>query len=292
MKRLLSVAALAALGVAMPAQAVLIYGVTTQNRLFSFDSGSPSDLNSGVAITGIGPNEYILGIDFRPSDLNGDNVNDVGRLYGLGSSNQLYTIDPVTGVATAVGGPLSMPLNGTEFGFDFNPTIDRIRVVSDTDQNFVLNPNTGALQLAATNLFYAPGDPNFGVNPSIVGSAYTNNFPGATSTQLYGIDSVLDTLVRQANNAGTLNTVGPLGFDLSSLVGFDITPDNRAFMIATNGAMETGMLYSVDLNTGAATALGQVDGGLFIRAMAVAVPEPATLATVMGVAALGLIRRR
>jgi hypothetical protein len=35
-------------------------------------------------------------------------------------------------------------LAGTSFGFDFNPTVDRIRLVSDSGQNLRLNPNSGA----------------------------------------------------------------------------------------------------------------------------------------------------
>ena len=79
----------------------------------------------------------------------------------------LYVVSPLTGAATAVGGPFTPALSGTVFGFDFNPTVDRIRVVSDTGQNLRLNPDTGAVATAdgAIN----PG------TPRIVGSAYTNN---------------------------------------------------------------------------------------------------------------------
>ncbi len=48
--------------------------------------------------------------------------------------------------------------------------------MAETNTNYVLNPNTGAVQLAATSLAFASGDPNFGVDPNVVNSAYTNNF--------------------------------------------------------------------------------------------------------------------
>ena len=48
----------------------------------------------------------------------------------------------------------------------------------------VINPITGAVQLVATNLFYGPADPNFGVAPNAVDSAYTNNFPGCCDAAL------------------------------------------------------------------------------------------------------------
>ena len=80
-------------------------------------------------VTGLQSNETLLGIDFRPA---------TGELYGLGSTSRLYKVDPTTAVATAVGGQFSRCLSGFSFGFDFNPVIDRIRVVSETNQNLVL----------------------------------------------------------------------------------------------------------------------------------------------------------
>ena len=143
----------------------------------------------------------------------------------------MYTINPTTGAATQVGAAGAFTLNGTAFGFDFNPVVDRIRVVSDVDQNFRLNPNDGTLVSADTALIYAAGDANAGQNPNVVGSAYTNNVAGAAATTLFGIDSNLDILVRQGStngtlisaNSGQLFTVGALGVNTANLVGFDIS---------------------------------------------------------------------
>ena len=49
-----------------------------------------------------------------------------------------------------------MALNGQRFGFDFNPAADRIRVVSDSDQNLRLHPDTGAIA-ASDPPVQAPG---------------------------------------------------------------------------------------------------------------------------------------
>src|SRR4029078_4916552 len=80
------------------ADAVLLYGVTFDNNLFSFNSTPPGTILSGVYISGLQANEFIQAIDFRPAN---------GQLYGLGSSNRLYTINTTTGVATAVGAPFA-----------------------------------------------------------------------------------------------------------------------------------------------------------------------------------------
>jgi hypothetical protein len=39
---------------------------------------------------------------------------------------------------------MDVPLDGTFFGVDFNPTVDRLRVISDTGQNLRVNVDTGA----------------------------------------------------------------------------------------------------------------------------------------------------
>src|SRR5262249_11223427 len=149
-------------------------------------------------------------------------------------------------------------LNGTSFGFDFNPVPDRIRLVSDTDQNLRLNPNDGTVAATDTNLAFAAGDANAAANPNIVGSAYTNNFSAASSTTLYGIDSNLDVLVMQGSvggapnspNGGQLTTVGALGVNTTDQVGFDIVgPTGLALASLTPMGGTTSSLYSINLQT-------------------------------------------
>lgn len=277
-------------GAQTPASAELIYGIAAvgnSTALLSWDSASPGSIISGSFVSGLQSNETIVGIDFRPA---------TGGLYALGTSSRLYTLDTSTGAASAVGGQFAPPLNGFNFGFDFNPTIDRIRVVAETNKNLVLNPITGAVQASATDLFFGPADPNFGVDPNVVNSAYTNNVNGAVSTQLYGIDTALDILVTQANSAGTLGTVGPLGFNATGVGGFDVSgATGIAYAALLPSGSSQSNLYSINLATGAATNLGQIDGGVIITAMAVApvVPEPATMGlAAMALAAAPLMRRR
>ena len=272
------------------ASAELIYciaAVGNSTSLLSWDSATPGTIISGSFVSGLQNNETIVGIDFRPA---------TGQLYALGTTSRLYTLNTSNGAATAVAGAFAPPLNGFNFGFDFNPTIDRIRVVAETNKNTVLNPITGAVQLSATDLFFGPADPTFGVDPNVVNSAYTNNFVGAGSTQLYGIDTALDILVTQANNAGTLGTVGPLGFNATGVGGFDISGTTGvAYAALLPSGSSQSNLYSINLATGAATNLGQIDGGVIITAISVvpAIPEPATVALAgIALAAIPLVRRR
>ncbi len=279
-----------------------LYGMTTSNKLLTFDSARPRKIISRLRVTGLQPNEEILAIDFRPA---------TGQLYGLGSSSRLYVIDVQTGVATPVGaGPFTPALEGRAFGFDFNPTVDRIRVVGETGQNLRLHPdlgivvdfdpNTAGIQ-SDGRLAYASGDRNFNRRPLVVGVGYTNpdNDP-ATGTTLYDLDGRRDVLATQnPPNNGTLNTVGGLGFNLEKLVGFDISRtgvayatvkrdddddddddgDDRSSRSGTVQAMaqnendERGYshLVTVNLATGRITKIGTIGTGEPIRGLAVPV---------------------
>ncbi len=279
-------AGLVALTIAADASALVVYGLTSTNSLARFDSATPGTINSTVAVTGLNAGASLIGIDFRP-------VN--GLLYGVSSDSRMYTINLTSGAASVIGSAGEFTLSGTSFGFDFNPVPDRIRVTSDADQNLRLNPNNGKLAGADARLAFAALDTNAGANPNIVGSAYTNSFSGTTTTTLYGIDSVRDILVTQIPpNAGTLNTVGLLGFDTTDQVGFDIFfLGNLAFASLTSAGGGSSF-HSINLATGAATAIGAIGNGLLITDIAIQqVPEPATFTLLAG-ALLGavVIRRR
>jgi hypothetical protein len=279
------VAGFALLGSLSTAHAETIYGVTEQRFLVTWDSSTPGAIETGVPISGLEVNEMLLGLDFRPA---------TGELFALGSMSRLYTLNPSTGVATSVGSGFG-PLNGSAFGFDFNPVLDRIRVVSDANNNYVLNPNDGTAT-EVTNVFYDAGDLQAGQDPNITHSAYTNSFSGAGTTQLYGIDSGFDSLVTQDNSAGTLNTVGSVGVDLTIRGGFDVSgASGFAYLAALAENSSQSAFYQIDLNTGISTLVGQIGGGSIITAMAVSpAPEPATatLALTCGIALAALARRR
>lgn len=236
------------------------YGLTVTNRLVLFNLATPGTVLRNVAVTGLQPGESLLAIDGRPVD---------GRLYGLGDTGRLYLLNPVTGVATAVGPPALPLVPGS--GMDFNPMVDRIRVVDTLDRNFRLHPDTGALVANDSALAYAAGDPNFGANPNVVGAAYTVNHPGWFATSLLGIDSNLDVVVSQNPNAGLLTTQGPLGVNTDDRVGFDIINSNDAYATLTAPAGLTSALYTVNVASGAAVLVGTVGGGEVIRGLAIAI---------------------
>ena len=234
--------ALSVPGAASAAEA--FYGVTQDNRLVTFQSDNVTNVAPTHAITGLPGGEKIIGLDVRPLN---------GQLYALGATSRLYVINPRTGAARQVGATPFIPaLAGASFGFDFNPTVDRIRVTSDAEQNLRLNPDDGTVAGVDTNLVYAAGDPGAGTIPNVAASAYTNSFAGATSTTLFDIDNARHALVTQnPPNDGTLTTVGALGTN-NNAVAFDIGDGNVAYAVL-NGEQNRQNLFRIDLTNGHAT---------------------------------------
>jgi hypothetical protein len=263
-------------GVAPQAHAahLSLYATTTSNRLVQFSAANPCLITSEQHITGLQDGESILGIDFRPA---------TRQLYGLGSS-RLYVIDPATAIATAVGAaPFTPALEGSSFGFDFNPTVDRIRIVSNTGQSLRAHPDTGAVVAVDGRLAYAATDINAGSQPGVSGAAYTNpDTDPATGTTLYDIDATLDILATQnPPNAGALNTVGSLGLDTNDLVGFDINAAGAAYAALKVGKdgqkganCGNSLLVSLDLTSGTATSLGYIGTSQPIRGLAAPISAP------------------
>lgn len=259
-----------------------IYGLTTENRLVKFSPADPSTLTLNVKVAGLRTGESLIGIDKRPLD---------GKLYSvgkLGMSGWLYTIDTTTGAASFVarldrtsdGAPVE--LSGTEFGFDFNPAADALRVVSNAGQNLRILPSdrvVATIQRSAGDTFTDGTLNDGGVTATgISAAAYTNSDTDAgTGTTLYDLDTTLDDLVIQSPpNDGTLVKVADLGAATTIFAGFDIrTIDgiNTAYASLTrqvgNGATVAN-LYLVDLATGAVTDLGRIGGPKVLRDIAAA----------------------
>lgn len=269
-------------GLASQARAELVAGTTFQNFLVTWDSATPGDILSGVAIDGLATNEVILGLDFRNGTSN--------QLYGLGSFGRLYTINMNTGLATRVGStPFSPALNGSNFGFGFTPDGQTIRITSNADQNLRINATTGTVIAADGIIRPVAGDEGATVSPNIVHLLYTNTGPNGT---FFGVDTGRDRLVTMDDpNSGQMRTIGPMTFDATEVGGFDWSPGtNTAYAGFINSASSRTQFGTVNLTTGAFTPTGEVGGGAFITSLAV-VPAPAVLA-LLGLGTLAIRRRR
>jgi hypothetical protein len=288
--------AVLALAFAVPASAHTLYVLTTTNGLATVDDATPGSPATVLPVGGLAPGDALVAIDVRPQN---------NRLYGLGynastSSVQLYLVENRAGSAnaTAIGpagafvdaGGAALPITGTAFDIDFNPTVDRLRVITGSGQSFRMNPNTGALvdgdlgMAAGSVAGVNPDGSANGAGTTFDATAYTNNRANVAATTLYAIDAASDRLfIVNPPNAGTLTSAKPLmlagspldinaesGFDIPA--GIDVGTSNTAASGLAYGAFTVAGasgLYRVELSTADATFVGAL-GGLNVRDIAVA----------------------
>jgi len=246
--------------------------LTQSHQLLKVNAKAPTQVLAQKALIGLADDEQIQGIDYRVA---------YGVLFALSDKGQLYTVNTGTGAVTAVGEPLSADtLQTAQFGFDFNPAADRIRVVNELGQNLRLHPETGALAATDPDLHYAASDSHAGQSPAVVAAAYTYNQQDAKLTTNYAIDKTLGTLVTQGSiegaqpavspNTGQLFTVGALGITGLQQVSFDISDINNIALIAVTTEAETATtLYQLDLTSGKAYKLGQLADGSALAGIAI-----------------------
>lgn len=267
------------------------HALVNGNSLAAFPTSFPAGRAAPAAITGINAGETLVGIDRRPQN---------GFLYGLGfnagaGSVQLYSISPQTGVATPIGasgsfvaadGMTPAPVGagaGTTFGFDFNPTVDRIRVVNSAGQNFRMNPNTGAFVDGNGTVANLQMDGGInGPTTQVQETAYTNSAQSVTVTTQYTLDAVTDAVcIQNPPNNGTQTSCQALSSAVDAVLGFDITPDvavTASNMPATGSGLAVlrlagqtnEIVASVDLANGMVGTIGAFTGtgvnGLAVQA--------------------------
>jgi Ca2+-binding RTX toxin-like protein len=230
-----------------------IVAVASGNQLVLFGATTPLTTAEHPISGLLAPGEAVYGIDTRPA------TGQVFIFSSDGATGRTYTVNPDTGAATFVGafaGPLSGPL----YGYDFNPSSDRIRVVNSSNQNLRINPDNGALAGTDSTLTFTPP-----ATAPILGAAYDRNVAGPGPTTLYEIDagSYLDIQGSiggspMSANSGAVSSIGPLGvtIDPNTDAGFDIAPNGVAYA-ALKSAGVNG-LYTIDLASGHATSVGRI----------------------------------
>jgi hypothetical protein len=260
-------------------------GITGTTELVLFDTANPAGLTSRP-ITGLQTDtEKVVGLDMRPA---------TGQLFAItvptgSAANALirsYFVDPATAAATFVGSiPSTVPgAADTPTGVDFNPVVDRLRVVNANSENFRINPNNAALAGDDTNLTF-----NSPATGPVTAIAYDRNVapgppgtiaPPGTFTTLYGIDVGADRLVTIGGisadepggpNGGVVRSAGRLAVDVdnTSDAGFDIAANGSAFASLTVGGQPG--LYRIALAGGTATPIGALPAE--VRSLTITGPD-------------------
>ncbi|MES2908878.1 MAG: DUF4394 domain-containing protein [Pseudomonadota bacterium] len=271
------------------------------NKLAYMNFAAPAlTLSTLGTVSGLTSGDRLVSIDRRPQN---------GFLYGLGynsiaGSVTLYVIHPETLVATSLGlagsftdGTNPVLIGGgndaTRFEMDFNPAVDRVRVINSLGQNFRMDPNNGTLVdgnlgLAGTNM---DGALNGGANAA-QGTAYVNNVAnnGGITTQYTVKENPGMLFIQNPPNAGTLSAPLTLTSAVNTILGFDIAPDVSTSM--NSAAVDSGSGYlllrslagtpvslaSVNLVNGALSNVAAIIGG--DGAQGLAVQSPASMAVV------------
>jgi len=223
------------------------------------------------------------GLEFRQSD---------GTLFALSvfmgaGTPTLYTINPGTAAATAVGplgigstfeGSLAIDPNGRAFGTNWG-----------NDQNcllFTVNLSTGGATL---------------VGPIGNGNHDIDGLTWRSDGQLVGLDRVTNALLTIDPTTAATTTLATLTPTVGSVGGFAY--DGLNYYYSTACSSGSNSLYSVNINTGASTLIGSFsptisgsDTGISGLAATPGdepiIPEPATLSLLALGGLLALRRKR
>lgn len=215
---------------------------------------------------GLAGDTRLIGIDERPAD---------HKVYGVGNKGGIYVINRGKGTVRKVS-QLSVALDGTHFGVDFNPAADRLRIISDTGQNLRHDVTQPAPTTAVDGALNYDGV----VATGVVAAGYTNSDNDArTGTTLFNLDMTRDQVVQQVPaNSGNLLVSGGFNPRRGLIAGFDVvgsnagsrTVDNTGFATVrpTSGGLAT--LYRVNLLSGKFTKVAQFDKDI----ADLAIPQP------------------
>lgn len=218
----------------------VIFGLTCANQLVVFGSENPETLAREVPITGMSAGAAMLGIDFRG-----------GALYGIGSDSRMYSVDTLSGAATAMGSALAPAPQGTHFGLAYDAVRDLLHLSGvESNQSLVIDAGTGSIAVQP-GMAYAADDAHFGIDPAVTAEAYLG-------PALFGIETNANAIVKVSQQTGEVTTVADLPFNVYLCGGLDVDTDGTAYAaLSTDNGSE---LYTVDLLTGSTELLGSIAG--------------------------------
>jgi hypothetical protein len=229
-----------------------IFGIVNQSGtnpdlLLTWAADNPQAILTNRPVTGLSPGEKIIGIDFDSA---------TSKVIGITNIGNVILIDPKTGQALKVTGIPSSFIEG-KASLDFDPVAKVLRIASEKGLSVEIDlsrvPPTVTLDSLPT---YAPDDANAGKTPKIGGMA-NNKKSGVTEGDIFIIDSAQDVLAML--QGFRLKTIGNLGVNASSSIGFSAVPgSNFGFAALQLEGEEGSRFYVINLINGQATEIGSI----------------------------------
>lgn len=236
------------------------YALTSTGQIVKFSTTEPTAIDNNVNVSGLDTGESLVQLAFRPA---------TSAYYGVTSDNRVGTVDPETGAVSIISTTPFTTDNLSSVAIAFDPVNDQLRVTanstasSTTRENLRVDPDDGSLLNRSTDLFY---DTDNTTHPQISGLAYSNA-GGGSRTTLFGFDSTAQRFVRigdedsasvTAADGGETVIIGDPGVRFGSSLGLAISPQDDAAYAVLSPTGSGASLYTVDIETGAATLVGAV----------------------------------
>jgi len=213
-----------------------VFGLIAGNSLMVFDIATGT-VTAELPISGVGGD--LVGIDYRPGD---------HKLYGLSTGGGIYRVTPNAGIPSELTATLALSGVAT---VNFDPVVDLLRVFTTSGQEYTVDPDTGQVETVSPASSFAATVASLGADGVF-----------------YGIDSNTDTLVTIAS---AVTAVGGLGVNVIGPASFDIVDETQVALAAMRpNSSDVSFVYTVDLATGHAQALGPIGGSSSIVDIAVA----------------------
>ena len=257
---------------------VNLIGLSLNNELVFMTAFHTVTETSVVPIGGLRTGESIRAIDMNKK---------TGILYGLSTESVIYKIDINTGSLHPVGPAFKPAASGDLIGFDVDPNLSLIRVMTSSLQNLKISMTTG--QVIGQDLyFHIPGAAINGIAYGPIstlggggtGGGGTGGGTGGGGTggtsgnkaPLYAINLGNQSLYKQTpSGTGTPVLVGSTGWEWTAEGGFDVSANNIGYTVQygiaihPQGAVEADdftteeyRLYSINLTNGVTSSFGTV----------------------------------
>ena len=213
-------------------------GVLEDGRMVRFSSQEPSALSTPRRPVGLVPGERLVAVSDGPRGP-----------VGVGSSAQLYLLDPDSGRAQAIGAPFEQGLRGTRFSLAVGPGSSSARLLSDVGQDLVVDLETGATR------------PGPGLTRAGDGATVRPAADVAPDGRLVGVQLAPATFLRETEPGNSAMEARRLSLGLSNEaplvepLGFQLATDGRGYVLGAGGGnilrLRQSLLMIIDPATAA-----------------------------------------